>query len=122
VIVLKSAGKGQVLTGQLNADLYIDCRGMINPFRDPDLGHLTGDDPKVQDWIKQNNSAYVGACLDQILTAVQSSASRNSFKRAPEKPLTVCFFCMAGVHRSRGMKHVVGEILKASGVGEVVVQ
>lgn len=111
-IILASCGKSQAMSQE--ADLYIDCRGMINPFRDPELGHLTGDDPKVQEWIKDKNTAYVQACLVLIGTAIESAASRNSFKRSPGKPLKVVFFCLAGVHRSRGMKNVIGEELKMS--------
>lgn len=121
MIKLISAGKGAVLTGQIDADLFIDCRGMINPFRDPVIGHKTGDDIEVQQWIWRNNKPYVEACIAMIQTALQSAQSRNSFKANPGKPLTVCFFCMAGVHRSRGMKNVVGGWLKNSDEEVVIV-
>lgn len=113
-VILVSAGKSSVLSGKVNADLYIDCRGMINPYRDPVLGGKTGDDVEVQEWVSKNNAAYVGACEEMIHTALKSAPSRGSFQRS-QKPLTVCFFCMAGVHRSRGMKNVVGKRLAADG-------
>lgn len=111
-IRLISAGKSAVLGGKINADLYIDCRGMVNPYRDPVLGGKSGDDQEVQNWIVDNNGPYLDAVLTQIEVASQTAASRGSFHREPGKPLTVCFFCMAGVHRSRGMKNVVGRIIQ----------
>ena len=114
-IALISSGKNAVLSGQVPADLYIDCRGMVNPFRDPVIGGKTGDDPEVQAWIKEKNHFYVTAATDMIRIAEKTASTRNSFKAAPAKPLTVCFFCLAGVHRSRGMKNVVGANLKSMG-------
>lgn len=114
-IVLKSAGKAGVLGGQVPADLYIDCRGMVNPYRDPVLGGLDGDSEVLQDWIRQHNKMYLEACFNQVRVAELTASSRNSFKSAPQKPLTVCFFCLAGVHRSRGMKNVVAAELKQAG-------
>ena len=114
-IILASTGKGSVLSGQFPADLYIDCRGMVNPFRDPTLEGLTGDDKLLQDWIKAKNQPYIQAAINMIETALATAPSRSSFK-AKEKPLTVAFFCLAGVHRSRGLKNVVGEALKSKGL------
>lgn len=113
-LVLMSAGKSAVLSGKVPADLYIDCRGMVNPFRDPVLGGKTGDDPEVQKWISEKNSPYVEGVLAMIETAIKSAPTRGSFQREA-KPLTVCFFCLAGVHRSRGMKNVIAKALKEGG-------
>lgn len=115
-VILISSGKGQVLSGKVDADLYIDCRGINNPHRDPEIGHLTGDDPKVHHWLLKHNFSYATSAMEMILTALNSAQTRNSFKASPDKPLTVCFFCLAGVHRSRGMKHVVGKLLRGSQV------
>lgn len=120
MIKLISAGKPEVQGGKVSADLFLDCRIMWNPYRDPVLGKLTGDDPKVQDWIKQENKPVITAFLDLIDTGLKTRSTRNS-GRDPQKPFTVCFFCLAGVHRSRGMKHVIGSILRAGGE-EVVVE
>jgi RNase adaptor protein for sRNA GlmZ degradation len=114
MIRLLSAAKSSVLGGQVDADLYVDCRIMWNPFRDPVLGRLTGDAPEVQDWIKRENKPVITAIVDLIDTGLKTRGTRNS-GRNNSKPFTVCFFCLAGVHRSRGMKHVIGSILKAGG-------
>lgn len=127
ILRLMSSSKGQVLTGQIAADLYIDCRVMINPHRDQEIGHLTGDHPAVQQWIVENNQPFIDAVLALIALGLNTASSRNSFKRAGDvvvpgdyptsgKPFTVCFFCLAGVHRSRGTKHVVAKYLKAQGL------
>jgi RNase adaptor protein for sRNA GlmZ degradation len=112
-IRLVSTGKAAVLGGQINADLYVDCRVMRNPFRDPVLGGKTGDDPQVQAWIlKENFQRFVRPVIRMIELGIETSDTRNSFKRDGSKPFTVAFFCLAGVHRSRGTKNVVGTILK----------
>lgn len=99
---------------QAGADLYLDCRVMWNPYRDPVLGHLTGDDPKMQEWIKTNNPTLIKAFTGIIQQGLATRGTRNSGKD-PSKPFVVCTFCLAGVHRSRGMKHVLAEVFKQAG-------
>lgn len=115
-LVLKSSGKAAVLSGKVDADLFIDCRGMVNPFRDPVLGGLHGSDPKLIEWMKDKNADYVQGACQMIDTALTTASTRNSFKSSPEKPLTVCFFCLAGQHRSPALKHVVAEFAKEDGI------
>lgn len=112
---LISSGKGAVLSGQVNADLYIDCRGIVNPFRDPTLAGHHGSSQVLKDWMRKNNSPYIGAAEDMIEVAIHTAGTRNSFSD-PNKPLTVCFFCLAGQHRSPAMKHVVAEDFKANNI------
>lgn len=119
-LVLMSSGKSAVLSGQVNADLYIDCRGIFNPFRV--FPHKTGDDPEVLEWMKSNNQDYIEAAIKMVKTALETAPSRNSFRAGSSsqekriglqdasKPLTVCFFCLAGVHRSRAMKNILGSL------------
>lgn len=108
-LFLSSSGKPAVLSGKVGADLFIDCRGMINPHRDPVLGGLTGDSKVLQDWIEQKNPDYVNAVLNMILVAINTAPTRSG--GAGKVDLRVHFFCMAGVHRSRGMKHVMAKLL-----------
>lgn len=119
LIRLISSGKQSAIQAAalsaISADLYLDCRVMRNPFRDPTLGGLTGDDHQVQSWIVKENHEFVRACVKLIELGLETASSRNSFKRDTLKPFTVCFFCLAGVHRSRGSKHVVGNVLKQRG-------
>jgi RNase adaptor protein for sRNA GlmZ degradation len=117
LIRLISAGKAAVLGGQINADLYLDCRVVWNPHRDATLGHLTGDTPEVQSWMAKENPEFLRAATKMVELGVQTSNTRNSFKASkdPLRPFTVCFFCLAGVHRSRSAKHVVGNMLRQRG-------
>lgn len=123
-IRLLSTGKSAVLSGQINADLYVDCRVIRNPHRDPAIGHLNGDDPKVQAWLVKENFAFLRAVLTLIKLGLETAPSRNSFREAGNgsalvlegssgKPFTVAFFCLAGVHRSRGSKNVIASMLKS---------
>jgi RNase adaptor protein for sRNA GlmZ degradation len=112
---LISSGKHAVLSGQINADLYIDCRVVRNPHRDPEIGGLTGDSPKVQSWMAKENPEFLRSVVKLIELGLLTADTRNSFKGDSLKPFTVCFFCLAGVHRSRSAKHVAGNILKQRG-------
>jgi RNase adaptor protein for sRNA GlmZ degradation len=117
-IRLLSTGKASVLGASLlsniDADCYIDCRVVRNPHRDPAIGHLTGDSKEVQAWMAKENPEFLRAAVKLIELGVQTAPTRNSFK-AKDKPFTVAFFCLAGVHRSRSAKHIVGNILKQKG-------
>lgn len=125
VIRLLSAGKSAIcggIGGLIDADYYVDCRIVHNPFRDPQIGHLNGDASEVQTWMVKTNSEFLRAAVRNIELGVETSKSRNSFKRDPLKPFTVCFFCLAGVHRSRAAKNVVGNMLKQRGYQVEVVR
>jgi UPF0042 nucleotide-binding protein len=122
MIRLVSSGKSAVLSGQINADLFIDCRVVHNPFRDPHLGGKTGDDPQVQTWMAKENSEFLRASSKMIELGLKTADTRNSFKRDGDKPFTVVFFCLAGVHRSRASKNVIGNILKQKGYDVEVVK
>ncbi len=109
-LVLMSAGKSAVLSGAIAADLYIDCRVIWNPFRDPVLGGLTGDHAAVQHWLREKNGEFISSVKQIINLGLATRATRNSGKNSDS--FTVCFFCLAGVHRSRGMKNVIGQDFK----------
>lgn len=103
-VQLSSSGKSEV--GKMDCDLYIDCRGITNPFRDPVMGKLHGSDPQLIKWMEEQNPAYIEAALSMIDKAIETRPTRNSGKD-PEKPLRVRFFCLAGQHRSPAMKMAV---------------
>jgi RNase adaptor protein for sRNA GlmZ degradation len=113
-LLLTSSGKGAVLSGVVSADLLIDCRGMVNPFRDPELGGLHGSSDKLQAWMKEKNSDYIEGTLKLIDTAIQTFHTRGG-GAGKEGPLKVHFFCLAGQHRSPALKHVVASYLKEDG-------
>lgn len=114
MVRLISCGKGEIEQA-VHASLYLDCRIMWNPYRDPILGGKTGDSPEVQDWIARENSAVVSMFLSLIKQGLATRETRNS-GRDPSKPFIVACFCLAGVHRSRGMKHVLAKALRSEGI------
>jgi RNase adaptor protein for sRNA GlmZ degradation len=118
-VILMSSGKSAVLSSKVDADLFIDCRGIVNPFRHPELGKL-GPDGLLK-WMFQENDAYIDAACVQVSSAFKTASTRNSFKD-PLKPLTVCFFCLAGQHRSPAMKKAVEVRLKLAGFTDVEVK
>lgn len=116
-IRLISSGKTGVLTGKVNADLYIDCRGIVNPFRDSKL--MAGGQDALNAWMWEKNAGYIEAAHEMVKTAYATAGTRNSFSD-PNKPLTVCFFCLAGQHRSPAMKRAVYGLLKGDGLDAVM--
>lgn len=114
MIRLISCGKSQI-EKEVHASLYLDCRIIWNPYRDPVLGGKTGDDPVVQNWIKEKNGHVVDLFVALIKQGLDTRGTRNSGRDA-SKPFIVATFCLAGVHRSRGMKHVLAERLKKEGL------
>lgn len=118
-LIFISAGKSAVFSGQVSADLFLDCRVMWNPFRV--FGAMTGDDPQVQDWVRNNNADLVASYKQVIKQALATRETRNSGRRDPDGGLKVCFFCLAGVHRSRGMKNVIAQDLAAEGGYDITI-
>lgn len=105
ILQFTSSGKSDVLGGKISADLYLDCRVIKNPFREPSLGGKTGDDPEVQDWLVKNASQTIDAYEFLVRAGLGSWKTRNSGKSSDV--FKVHCFCLAGVHRSRGVKNVL---------------
>lgn len=107
---LSSSGKNDVLNGKISADLYLDARVIKNPFREPSLNGKTGDDPEVQQWLFDNANATLAAWSDLIEAGLKSWKTRNSGRSSDT--FRVHFFCLAGVHRSRGSKNIIAQMWK----------
>ena len=104
-MIFSSSGKAVVFAGSVSANLLIDCRIIKNPFREASLAGKTGDDPEVQKWLMSNAPVTLEAMRSLIYEGLGSFKTRNSGKNAKE--FRVHFFCLAGVHRSRGCKNVL---------------
>lgn len=95
------------------ADLYLDCRCIENPFRISGLCNGSADgEQKLIAWMYANNLPIIEAMMDMIDSAVHTLPARRRDETNPwARPLTVCFFCAYGQHRSVTMKRIVAKEL-----------
>jgi RNase adaptor protein for sRNA GlmZ degradation len=97
------------------ADLYLDCRVLPNPVFIDGIGS-TGDDPKMQQWMITNGAPFIESFTQLIEDGIHQIPKRRSGKEDPwEEPYRICFMCAHGIHRSRSMKHLMGQRLKGYG-------
>ena len=102
----------------LKADLLLDARVAPNPSYDKTIGSLTGDDIRVQNWMRREIGAQLDTYRDMILLGLSTLKKR----REPDggdpygKPFIVGIFCAHGIHRSRSLKHLLREELRKLGL------
>lgn len=105
---------GKTILQLPKADHYLDCRPIPNPIFVPELSGLTGDDPRVWDWMWAHAPGFISSFKTQIVKGLEQIPNRRSGKADPyADPYVVCFLCAHGIHRSRSMKHIIGNLLKA---------
>lgn len=108
-MIIKITSTG-VKNGPLpKADYYIDCRAVKNPFHEPSLNGLSGDDSRVQQYVKDHSN--IGAMADLLEEAISRVPSRRRGEKDQDRPFEVLCFCAHGVHRSRSVKHLLAKWL-----------
>jgi hypothetical protein len=96
------------------SDFLVDCRSVANPFHVPALGALTGDDLKIQLWVRDHSN--VKAIMATVEEAISRIPVRRNNQPDPYKePFEICCFCAHGIHRSRAMKHIIASELNLKG-------
>ncbi len=91
-----------------DADLVADMRFLPNPFWVPELRPMTGKDPRVSDYVLQQEGAseffenYVRA-LEPVLAGYQRENKRHA---------TIAFGCTGGKHRSVAMAEKLAERIR----------
>lgn len=106
--IFLSAGVKNGLGNLPLADLYLDCRSMVNPYHEAGLGGLTGDDPRVIAFVEEQNTPVINAFLALIWETLERIPSRRRSRPDPFlAPIRVCCVCAHGIHRSRAMKHIL---------------
>lgn len=99
------------------ADLYLDCRGIVNPHKIPAFQTQTGAAKSIQDWIMEQASPSVEHMTQLVLSALDAIPYRRLDELKPfDRPVVVCFFCAYGQHRSVAVKHIVGKRLADAGL------
>lgn len=95
----------------LDVDLVFDCRFLPNPYWEPELRSLSGQDPEIVEYVVERPSAqrFIGD-LDQLLEHLlpEYQAEGKSY-------LTVAFGCTGGRHRSVAIAEHLAARLQAAG-------
>lgn len=94
-----------------DADLILDVRFLRNPYYEPDLRVLTGQDAVIQNYIRQDPDwpefeERAGGLLDFLTPR---------YGREGKAYLTIAFGCTGGRHRSVFCTELIGERLRGHG-------
>jgi UPF0042 nucleotide-binding protein len=89
-------------------DLMFDVRHLPNPFFEPKLKDLGGDDPKIVKFLRKH--AEVDETVDKFVDVLDYLLP--FYKREGKAYLTVGIGCTGGRHRSVMVANRIGELLK----------
>jgi UPF0042 nucleotide-binding protein len=90
------------------ADLVFDLRALLrNPFKDPQLKHLTGLDAAVYDHVMTTAGAE--------RLAFNAVATARGLAEDTGADVTIAWGCTGGRHRSVGLARASYELLRAAG-------
>lgn len=94
----------------LDADIVMDVRFLPNPFYVPELKHLTGNDPAVQEYVMKSPLAQD---FYQHFTSLIKTALPGYIKEG-KSSLTIAIGCTGGQHRSVTIANKLAADLKAA--------
>jgi len=92
-------------------DLLFDLRFLPNPHFVPELRPLTGEDPKVRDYVMARPDSV--EFLDKLQGFVEYLLPR--YRSEGKSYLTIGFGCTGGKHRSVSVSLLIAERLRQSG-------
>ena len=95
----------------VEADLMVDVRFLPNPFYDPEMRALTGNDPRVADFVLKNpvTERFMGAwrnLLDVVMPGYVQEGKAH---------LSVAVGCTGGQHRSVAIANATAAHLRQAG-------
>ncbi|MCI6273750.1 MAG: RNase adapter RapZ [Coriobacteriaceae bacterium] len=93
------------------ADLMIDVRFLPNPFYDPEMRRLTGNDERVARFVMGNKTTceFMGAWLRLLDVAMPGYVAEGKAR------LSIAVGCTGGQHRSVAIANATAAHLKAQG-------
>ncbi len=93
------------------ADLMIDVRFLPNPFYDPEMRYLTGNDEKVARFVMDNKITrdFMDAWLRLLDVAMPGYVAEGKAR------LSIAVGCTGGQHRSVAIANATAAHLKAQG-------
>lgn len=91
----------------VDADLVIDMRFLPNPFWQPELRGLTGEDQRVSDYVLQQPGA--AEFFDRYVNALQPVL--EGYRRENKRHVVLAVGCTGGKHRSVASARHLGKML-----------
>jgi UPF0042 nucleotide-binding protein len=101
----------------VDADMVADCRFLPNPFWIEELAPLTGQDPRVRDYVLGQPGAK--KFLDAYVEAMQTALP--GFEREGKRFVTLAVGCTGGKHRSVAVAEQLAARLAETGAAIQVV-
>ena len=94
-----------------DADLVFDVRFLPNPFYIPELGHHTGMDEDVRDFVLCHpvTEEFLAKCMDMLSFLLPHYVDEGKHR------LVIAIGCTGGAHRSVAIAEYLSEQLKAQG-------
>ncbi len=94
-----------------DGDLVFDVRFLPNPFYIPELGHHTGLDADVRDFVLSHpvTQTFLAKCMDMLMFLLPNYVSEGKHR------LVIAVGCTGGAHRSVAIAEYLCEQLKARG-------
>ena len=94
-----------------DGDLVFDVRFLPNPFYLPELGHHTGLDPDVRDYVLNHpvTQEFLAKCMDMLTFLLPNYVNEGKHR------LVIAIGCTGGAHRSVAIAEYLCEQLKARG-------
>ncbi|MEA4929420.1 MAG: RNase adapter RapZ [Candidatus Limiplasma sp.] len=94
-----------------DGDLVFDVRFLPNPFYLPELGHHTGLDPDVRDYVLNHpvTQEFLHKCMDLLTFLLPNYVNEGKHR------LVIAIGCTGGAHRSVAIAEWLCEQLKAQG-------
>lgn len=95
----------------VEADLMIDVRFLPNPFYDPEMRRLTGNDRKVADFVLNNEvtSKFLEAWYQLLDVAMPGYVAEG------KSHLSIAVGCTGGQHRSVAIANATAAYLEKAG-------
>ncbi|MDD3334872.1 MAG: RNase adapter RapZ [Eubacteriales bacterium] len=92
-------------------DLVFDVRFLPNPFYIPELGHHTGLEPDVRDFVLNHpvTQEFLTKCVDMLTFLLPNYITEGKHR------LVIAIGCTGGAHRSVAISEYIGETLKKLG-------
>ncbi len=94
-----------------DADLVFDVRFLDNPYFVPELRPLTGEDPRVRDFVLASDDAR--SLLERLVSLLEFLLPR--YELEGKSYLTVAIGCTGGQHRSVAIARAIAERLTERG-------
>ena len=92
-------------------DLVFDVRFLPNPFYIPELGHHTGLDQDVRDFVLQHpvTKEFMRKCMDMLDFLIPNYITEGKHR------LVIAIGCTGGAHRSVAIAETIGTELRDRG-------